>query len=125
MGLGYSVTYGLHVGHNYAEVQPDEPQLIASEVLAARVRQSRTEQADIEAAAEKPHDEVRWGSEMPKKELRVARTRVAVLNVGGAVMSCALCSVGSSAFLLFATMNIFLKLGGIVMCVTTLSVLLT
>jgi len=54
--------------------------------------------------------------------LRRARTRMAVLHVGGATMSSAVSTMGSSMFLLFCTMNIFVKLGSVVIAVTFLSI---
>lgn len=56
-------------------------------------------------------------------QLREARTRVAVLHVGGATLSSALSTAGSSAFLLLCTLTIFVKLGGVVVAVTVLSIL--
>eukprot|EP00913_Durusdinium_trenchii_P006822 g6413.t1 len=55
-------------------------------------------------------------------QLREARTRVAVLHVGGATLSSALSTAGSSAFLLFCTLTIFVKLGAVVVAVTVLSI---
>jgi len=48
---------------------------------------------------------------------------VAVLHVGGATLSSALSTAGSSAFLLLCTLTIFVKLGGVVVAVTVLSIL--
>ena len=45
-------------------------------------------------------------------QLRQARARVAVLHVGGATLSSALSTAGSSAFLLFCTLTIFVKAHG-------------
>lgn len=53
--------------------------------------------------------------------LRLMRTRAAVLNVGAAMVSSAGSTVGSSVFLLFCTLNIFGKMGLVVMAVTILS----
>lgn len=121
--LGYSVTYGLHVAHNYAEVREDDPELVASEAMAANARLTKWEQQDVEQYGEMP--ELRDGFEMTARELREARTRTAILHVGGAVISCSVSSVGSSSFLLLCVLNIFPKLGAIVICVTSLSIFLT
>jgi len=55
-------------------------------------------------------------------EMRRARTRVAVLHVGGATLSSSLSTFGCSCFLLFCTLTIFDKLGAVVIAVTTLSI---
>jgi len=56
---------------------------------------------------------------------RLARTRVSMMRVGGAVLSSTVSTIGGSVFLLFCTLTIFLKLGAVIMCVTTLSVIYT
>merc|ERR1719240_702087 len=60
--------------------------------------------------------------ELKERELRRARTRMAVLHVGGATLSSAMSTMGSSMFLLFCTLNIFVKLGAVVIAVTLLSI---
>jgi len=60
--------------------------------------------------------------QLTKAELRRARTRVAVLHVGGATLSSSLSTFGCSCFLLFCTLTIFDKLGAVVIAVTTLSI---
>lgn len=61
-------------------------------------------------------------SQMKNCEIRLARTRAAMLYVGGATWSSAVSTVGSSFFLLFCTLNIFEKLGLVVISVTILSI---
>lgn len=54
--------------------------------------------------------------------LRVARVRCAMLRLGGATLSSAVSTVGSNIFLLFTTMNIFVKLGAVIITVTVISI---
>jgi len=60
--------------------------------------------------------------QLTKEELRRARVRMAMLQVGGATISSAISTIGCSFFLLFCTMNIFVKLGSVVIAVTILSI---
>jgi len=60
--------------------------------------------------------------QLTKAELRRARTRVAVLHVGGATLSSSMSTFGCSCFLLFCTLTIFDKLGAVVIAVTILSI---
>jgi hypothetical protein len=62
---------------------------------------------------------------MPERELRFVRTRIAVLHVGSALLSSTVSTVGSSVFLLMCSMNVFIRLGFVVITVVVLSILMT
>lgn len=109
--VGYSVTYSLHIAHSYAEVRADNGEMLANELKA---RRRALEAGRISGPAELPP--------LTERELRRARTRMALLQVGAATLSSALSTVGSSLFLLLCTLNIFVKLGAVVMAVTVLSI---
>jgi hypothetical protein len=98
--MGYSVTYSLHVAHNYAEAKVTEYE------------------GDVEAPLADPAS----GKRSPR-ELRHRRTKEAIEHIGSAVLSSAMSTFGSSCFLLGCTMVIFVKLGAVVLAVTVLSVL--
>jgi len=176
--LGYSVTFGLHMAHNYAEATEDDEQLRMAERLARRkygkrngylldpadsVVSSRPDSSDLGSGCkrvssdgdespdlkrgnskEDPLTETKtpWADQhhlvgidlepirqealtFTPKELRKARTRLAVLHVGGAILSSAFSTIGSSLFLLLCTMTLFRKLGLIVISVTCLSIVFT
>lgn len=57
------------------------------------------------------------------EQIRLARTRLAVMRVGAAILSSGFTTLGCSAFLLLGVMRIFAKLGGVVITVTLLSIL--
>jgi predicted RND superfamily exporter protein len=131
--VGYSVTYSLHIAHNFVEVHSTDPELVALE-LQYRAKERRRRQR---LAARNPHegfgDSAAVASVVTAEddeatrplsvvELRRAKTRMSVLHVGGATLSSAMSTMGSSMFLLFCTLNIFVKLGSVVMCVTILSI---
>mmetsp|Transcript_18228 Transcript_18228/g.42443 ORF Transcript_18228/g.42443 Transcript_18228/m.42443 type:complete len:1739 (+) Transcript_18228:144-5360(+) len=117
--LGFSVTYGLHTSHNYSAARSNDAAVIFNEKLAWRRRHRKD-----------AHDEKKCATEVrmalkKNKGVRKARTRSAILEVGGAIMSSTISTVGSSLFLLFCTLNIFISLGCVVIAVTTLSILFT
>lgn len=60
--------------------------------------------------------------DMSPADVRIARVRTAVLRLGGATLSSAVSTVGSNIFLLLCTMNIFVKLGAVVIAVTVVSI---
>jgi len=152
--VGYSVTYSLHIAHNYVEVPSTDPILVKYEleyrrqefrkqerlIAKEKARQARTPQ-DVEASPEGfngvdyPEKATDAQDEPDEKtimdpvktpltdtEIRRARTRMSVLHVGGATLSSAVSTLGSSMFLLFCTMNIFKQLGSVVIAVTFLSI---
>jgi len=150
--LGYSVTFGLHMALNYSQVQPDDPQLVDVERwvqhrkanLAARLSKRRQKTpADMpcdDAALEREvvqaegglkrmsspaSSTVFVGPPRTAKEMRKARTRLAVLRVGGAIFSSTVSTIGSSTFLLFCTLNIFIRLGLVIIAVVILSLVST
>lgn len=136
--VGYSVTYALHIAHNYNQMVASDADLLEAEEKA-RKRQADREQAKaarkranlnqeegegvdgVELAVTDADQEV-LPEDLDGLQLRKARTRVAVLHVGGATLSSALSTAGSSAFLLFCTLTIFVKLGAVVVAVTVLSI---
>jgi len=140
--VGYSVTYALHIAHNYNQMVASDDDLLEAEEkarkrqlkrdLAKARRRSRLKEEgeggdpedmdDVQLAMADADKEV-FPEDLDAQQLRKARTRVAVLHVGGATLSSALSTAGSSAFLLFCTLTIFVKLGTVVVAVTVLSIL--
>merc|ERR1712151_850608 len=53
---------------------------------------------------------------------RYKRTKFALKSIGGAALGSAVTTAGCSVFLLFCKMTIFKKLGGVVLAVTTMSI---
>jgi len=151
--VGYSVTFGLHVAHNYAEVSISNPTLVENHALAKKLKTMGRKAwdadslQDVEKSVAKSMRDAKikavepTGAKMQgvletegdkidvnmlsKKELRIGRTRIAVLHVGGAILSAAVSTVGSSIFLLLCTLTIFNKIGAVVITVTILSVIVT
>merc|ERR1719399_1514782 len=65
-----------------------------------------------------------WITRLGKNgEERFERTRFALQRMGGAALGSATTTVGSSFFLLFCTLQVFTKLGAVVIAVTFLSIL--
>ncbi|CAK0808176.1 unnamed protein product [Prorocentrum cordatum] len=112
--VGYSVTYSLHVAHNYSEAQQGDTHFAAIMKKLVRKKGGKWSGADADAD----------GSTytLNSAGYREVRTRMALQHVGGAVMSSATSTVGSAMFLLFCTLNIFVKLGLVVIAVTMLSI---
>jgi len=102
--LGYSVTYSLHVAHSYAEV----------------VVPTQSDDGDEESASASVGGMP--GAVLSAQEQRKIRATLAIVHIGTAVLSSALSTFGSSIFLLFCTMVIFVKLGAVVIAVTVLSI---
>ncbi|CAJ1352701.1 unnamed protein product [Effrenium voratum] len=137
--VGYSVTYALHIAHNYNQMLASDKDVLEAEekarkkemnrnlAKAARERAARgqlDDDAEDVADVQLSVDNIQVSPEdLHGPLLRKARTRVAVLHVGGATLSSALSTAGSSAFLLFCTLTIFVKLGAVVVAVTVLSIL--
>jgi predicted RND superfamily exporter protein len=127
--VGYSVTYSLHIAHNFCEVSGTDEVALALEVDFLARERRRQERKGIEDPELPP-----WLNpdgtivedlskvQFTERQRRRARTRMAILHVGGATMSSAMSTVGSSMFLLFCTLNIFVKLGSVVIAVTFLSI---
>lgn len=132
--VGYSVTFGLHVAHNYAEASQSDPALIENHELhkvyqrvgwRAWINGLPSTQQDVRRDI-KTKSRTKEGLEaLTAAELRLARTRLAILHVGGAILSAAVSTIGSSIFLLLCTLTIFNKIGAVVMTVTVLSVNVT
>jgi predicted RND superfamily exporter protein len=118
--VGYAVTFALHVAHSYSEsfsegwkkLQPSSPESEDSQSEALISRQATIfETTGISVSEE--------GATL--YDVRRARVRDAVLRVGGATLSSAISTLGSGAPLLFCTLQLFTKLGGVVVMVTCLS----
>jgi len=168
--LGYSVTYSLHIAHNYSETQPDDPELLAllcnpgvSAAAATEQQETTTAIPDVPAdlfdereeeereqrgagapcaasgsglamagapggagsgaAAIAQQQQPRLSREIAPWEMRRARANLAVRHLGGATLSSAMSTLGSSVFLLGCTLTIFVKLGAVVIAVTLFSIL--
>lgn len=140
--VGYAVTYALHIAHNYNETHAKDKDLLQLEgkrrerrndrrlKIAMRMKAKKQEGGDdeiddvesVELSLKEEKIEVK-AHDLSPRQLRVARVRVAVMHVGGATLSSAMSTAGSSAFLMFCTLSIFVKLGAVVVAVTTLSIL--
>lgn len=115
--VGYSVTYSLHVAHLYNEARPgDNDDCKVWPALDNQGACRACSGVGCGLCREKCHQ-----AEMTFPELRRSRTRAALLRVGGATVSSAISTMGSSSFLLFCTLRIFTKLGAVVIAVTVLS----
>jgi len=126
--VGFSVTYSLHIAHNFSRIR--EGDSLYKEALQ-KIRRRQQRRASKQKAQKRgdpalgaPEDQDEPWTPTPF-DCRVARTRVAMMRVGGAVLSSTVSTIGGSVFLLFCTLTIFLKLGAVIMCVTTLSVFYT
>lgn len=131
--VGYSVTFGLHVAGDYARVREDDPDLLINHILSKEMRRYSIltfmrafNSVDPQGAplADGQPDHART-SGLTEREKRIGRTRIAVLHVGGAILSAALSSGGTSVFLLMCTLTIFTKIGAVVLTITLLSVFVT
>jgi len=140
--LGYSITFGLHFAANFSQVRANDPYMLYVERWV-RKRKKQLDKRSKERANSPPkspshHITMRFrpgpsGRRMqsgskeslvvlnPGREVRKARTRMAMLRVGSAVFSSTLSTIGSSVFLLFCTLNFFIRLGYVIMAVTILS----
>jgi len=147
--VGYSVTFGLHVANNYAQAGPADPAFFENYELSkqlasygCRAWQMRSRSPASKAGEESAtlEDEVHntvtkamtmsqdvesSAPQLSKKDIRLARTHTAVLHVGGAILSAAVSTVGSSIFLFLCTLTIFNKIGLVVITVTIMSVVVT
>jgi predicted RND superfamily exporter protein len=119
--MGYAVTYSLHIAHLYTEVGEETKEFNELENTWLERERKRDARRKTKSGS------YALGSDDPivskLTRLRRSKTRIAVLHVGGATMSSAVSTMGSSVFLLFCTMNIFVKLGAVVIAVTLLSII--
>jgi hypothetical protein len=142
--VGYSVTYMLHIAHHYSITSEADEEAIWSHTNVRHAKKagekwvkevfspkkaSRRNSFAVDEAGNSPKN-VRFdlelnseNSELDDFNLRVARTRMAVVHFGGATASSAVSTMGCSAFLLFCTITVFVKLGAVVLAVTLLSIL--
>lgn len=93
--IGYAVTYSLHITHKYGD----------REAL-----NFETPNAELEM------DE--------RAALRYQRTGFAFHTIGGPAVGSAVTTCGCSVFLIYCTLTIFQKLGGVVLAVTLMSILM-
>jgi len=147
--VGYAVTYSLHVAHIYGEVSghdesPEETE--KAEVKAEGLLALPDQEADPapEVVVERPPEDAPTSAQsgpvrddgdaaevvpealaqaVKEKEERCARAKMAVLRVGVATLSSAASTIGASLFLLGATMQVFTKLGSVIIAVSVLSCL--
>jgi len=127
--VGYSLTYSLHIAHDYNEVLAEDPELLKVQMMA---RRRRRKGHVLEEAAEEGEEgqDVEMSHKVSEEdegpltdaEVREGRVRLSILHIGGATFSSAASTIGSSVFLLFCTLNIFGKLGAVVITVTLLSI---
>jgi len=71
-------------------------------------------------------ESLEWKASVGDNELtatRYKRTAFALASIGGAALGSAVTTAGCSIFLLFCTLTIFQKLGGVVLAVTIMSIL--
>jgi hypothetical protein len=126
--VGFSVTYSLHIAHNFSRIRDGDTLFKEALQKIGRRQQKRSQKQRAKTQGDPapgvPEEQGAPWSPTPF-DCRVARTRVAMMRVGGAVFSSTISTIGGSIFLLFCTLTIFLKLGAVIMCVTTLSVVYT
>lgn len=111
--VGYSVTYSLHIAHDYTRVTETHHDVQRAELYAA-LKKCKGDREQAKAILEEG---------LSPQALRLARTRVTLLRLGTALLSSASSSLGSSFFLLLCTLNVFVKLGTVLIIVTLLSLL--
>eukprot|EP00933_Yihiella_yeosuensis_P018733 TRINITY_DN1528_c1_g2_i1.p1 TRINITY_DN1528_c1_g2~~TRINITY_DN1528_c1_g2_i1.p1 ORF type:complete len:867 (+),score=160.20 TRINITY_DN1528_c1_g2_i1:44-2602(+) len=93
--IGYAVTYSLHIAHRYGS--PDA------------VTDTLEEEDGLNLTSE-------------RQKIRYQRTLFALRSIGKAAIGSAATTAGCSVFLLFCTLTIFKKLGGVVLAVTLMSI---
>jgi len=151
--LGYSVTFGLHMAYNYSAIGADDPEMLRVQIWARHRRALRglrgvaavgaAEVEDDDEGAKEGRGRTRVDASTPAsqnsmdtldlaaepllvgRELRVARTRSAVLRVGAAVLASTFSTIGSSMFLLVCALNIFIRLGFVIVATVALSLVST
>jgi len=101
--VGYAVTYSLHVAHAYADCDGLNPM----DVLSVAFLDCSPAHAPAESGL-----------------CRLQRTLHSVQIIGGATLSSAVTTAGSSFFLVFCTLGVFKKLGAMCMVVTILSIIM-
>lgn len=94
--IGYAVTYSLHIAHRYGSSDAASGEL--PQELAGRLS--------------------------PEAKVRFLRVRFALQTIGSAALGSAVTTAGCSLFLVFCTLTIFKKLGGVVLAVTTMSIVM-
>lgn len=92
--IGYAVTYSLHIAHRYG----------GHDALEEQIRLPGGMQLEGYAL------------------VRYRRTDFALKAIGGAAIGSAVTTTGCAVFLLFCTLTIFQKLGGVVLAVTVMSI---
>lgn len=149
---GYGITYNLQIATNYDEAHARDRDLLEAEVRTRLRRNGCADQATksmdlsspvaggtqsiepgrgtqsiepILAAPTSPDGGGRRirARDLEGRTLREARARVAVLRVGTAQLSAALSTILATIPLLFCTIQIFLKLGVVIIVVTVVSLI--
>jgi hypothetical protein len=92
--IGYAVTYSLHIAHKYASFSGKNKENLC----------------DIDAAAG------------PNQQVRFQRASHALKAIGGATMGSSITTAGTSLFLVFCQLQLFVKLGVMCLAVTILSI---
>jgi len=94
--IGYAVTYSLHIAHRYGSI--DAVDSVLPDEVASKLS--------------------------PAAGARYRRAQFALQTIGGAAIGSAATTAGSATFLVFCTLTIFQKLGGVVLAVTAMSILM-
>lgn len=129
--LGYSLTFNLHLSVNYAQVRADKPRLHEEEAFARTLnvcrRRSRGDggEASIADEVEATEEVPNGGLQLSAKQLRKARTRHVVLQVGAALLSATASTIGSAIFLVVCSLQAFNRLGLVIIVVVSISLILT
>lgn len=127
--LGYSVTFGLHMAYNYSAIGADDPEMLRVQIWARhrRALRGRTGVDASTPASQNSMDTLDLAAEplLVGRELRKARTRTAVLRIGAAVLASTFSTIGSSMFLLVCALNIFIRLGFVIVATVALSLVST
>jgi hypothetical protein len=123
--LGYMFTFNLHIVHSYRHA-PEEKESTGNvghgayhdegddfDNMIPSVRKEESE-ATIEVPKLENFDEDIYAE-------RIRRTRYALTAMGQSLMGSALTSVGCAVFLLFCTLQFFVKFGLVILLVTVLS----
>lgn len=110
--VGYSVTYSLHIAHNYGKAEEEDDPF-----------REQYDKTSIYADRESEEDGRRPNQAWLMRRERVSRTRLSVGRIGGATLSSAMSTILSSLILLDCTMRVFTKIGKVIIAVTTLSIL--
>lgn len=125
--VGYSVTYSLHVAHIFGEVDGTDDEVPRSgkeegeDILAPDMGDAPPLPPPLAPPPDQAGAKSEEGSALSGQAIRAVRVRKALMRIGISTLSSTLSTVGASAFLLSATMQVFTKLGSVVIAVSVLS----